>query len=126
MAGNSMQMSGLIEALHSKTMSGNVAWQQSAERGKFQARIGEYIIQLSTSSPIYVSSPSSIPPGDIQIHVTKIDGQLVDAAGGYGGLLSMTQNRTPLSSTDQAKLREIYVYLSTTNQDLEKLIKLLQ
>ena len=121
MAGSSTQMSDLIGIVHSKTVQGEIAWSRSAERGKFQARVGDFIIQISAGTFGLLSDPAGIPGSAIQITVSKIDGQVVDTAGGNSFSAS-----TNVSVQDQGKLRDIYMRLSTTNQDLETLIKLLK
>ncbi|WP_156389217.1 hypothetical protein [Brevundimonas sp. Root1423] len=115
-------MSELIGAIHSETMAGRMPWGRSAENGKFQSRIGDYVIQLHSALPY--ASPTSVTPDYLTIAVTKIDGTSVEMVGGMGNAL-MT-GRPSLSPQDKAKLKDIFVKINTTNQDIEQLIKLLK
>lgn len=114
-------MSDLISVIHTETMAGRMPWGRSAEGGKFQSRIGNYVIQLNSSMPY--SSALSVSSDYLVIAVTKIDGTSVEIMGGTSALLS---GRPALNSQDKAKLKDVFVKISTTNQDLDELIKLLK
>lgn len=122
MATSSAQMSELISAIHAETMAGRMPWSRSAEGGKFQSRIGDYVIHLSSAMPL--STFSEVNPDYMVISVSKIDGTTVETVGGYANAL-MT-GRPSISSQDKSKLRDVLMKISTTNQDIDELIKLIK
>lgn len=122
MATSSAQISELIAAIHAETMAGRMPWNRSAEGGKFQSRIGNYVIHLSSAIPL--SSFSIVDPEYMIISVSKIDGTNVETVGGYAN--SLMPGRPSLSSQDKMKLRDVFMKISTTNQDIDELIKLIK
>ena len=61
----------------------------------------------------------------IELVVTRVDGQVIQSAGGPYAL-SMSTDRTNLSTLDKQKLARVYEKISGTNPELDDLLKLLR
>lgn len=117
MQSNSSKIDQLVSRLLDRTRSNAIKWETALESGKYQARFGDFVVQISGSV-----APLTTP--SINLSVKKTDGRVVEdvKTGIQNAFASLAQ--TPLPSTVN-NLEMLYRIVSDNNREIDELIQLI-
>jgi hypothetical protein len=117
------QLAQIINKLLQKTISGQQKWTPSVMANKYQARFGDFAVEISGQPGIGTNYLSTLSSASIK--VTKLDGSRVAEAGGTQSALSTLSGQDALDGTAQSNLNRLYSLVSDRSSDLDELLKLI-
>ena len=110
----------IVKRLLARTKSKRIKWSQAGQSGSFATRLDDYVFLISK----IISSGALgafVPP--IVLQITRADGKKVASITGGGGAI-MAGALSNVNSID-SQLSELYDLVSSDDQDLDKIIGLL-
>jgi len=114
-ANNLAQVTELISRLHVRTLSGQLKWDSSAQKRKYQVRIGDFLVQMQ-ANPFSTSN--------VQLTVSRLDGRVVTSVGGMNSVLGADATTVPQQYMQM--IMEIFEFVSSSNEDLTDLLNMLK
>jgi hypothetical protein len=123
-----MQLGQVIDKLLEKTKLGKQKWSPSLMANRYQARFGDFAVEISG---IPVGSPASISSimsgGDASIRITRLDGTVVAEAGGgaYRSVVAKIGGSSELEVASQNSLNNLYSLVANRSRDLDELLDLI-
>jgi hypothetical protein len=122
MASHIGQMAQIVDRLLAKTQLGQIPWSRSSERGLFQARFDNYLVQIGgTRSPNV--SVGSLFGGVVRFKVSTLDGSLIDEINTDPIAASISVFRHQIPDTLKSKLQQLYDLVSDESEDLSSLLR---
>ena len=128
MADNTLQVAQIIDKLYVKTVNGSQKWSPSLIGGRYQARFGDYTVEIRGSLSALSAATSNASSYEATIKITKLDGNVVAETGGGAiarSLSSLTGMSPALSQAAQSKLNQLYGLLADRSDDLDELLNLI-
>lgn len=129
MVDSAAQLAQVVNKLLSKTSSGQQKWKPSLRPGTYQARFGNFAVEISgVSSENTISVFGKARGTNASIKVTKLDGMFVAEAGGNSGSLASSITVRGGASFDngaQEELNKLYRLVADRSKDLDELIDLI-
>lgn len=129
MVNSGSQVSQIVEKLLDKTLVGTQKWAASLISDRYQARIGNFTVELQGHPYIsaLVTTGTGTPNYNARIKITKLDGSVV-AEFANGQVLRSVSSATTLVGFDmvtQERLNKLYGLLLDRNADLDELLGLI-
>jgi hypothetical protein len=113
---NIAQIETIIDRLLSKTETGSLRWDSTTGPGRYQTRLGDFVVMLQgTSGPIESA---------VSLEIKRLSGTSV-ATVSTSQLNALMTRRTSLSDQGRQKLESLFQLVSDRSSDLDELLDLL-
>jgi hypothetical protein len=120
MSSNLGQMAQIVDRLLAKTQQSQVSWSRSSQRGLYQARFADYLVQIGGARSGVTQNVLSAVAG-VTFKVSTLNGGLIDEinSGPFANALASP----PVSDVLKSKLQQLYDLVADESDELNNLLR---